>query len=367
MQMRQKDLQNTMTDEYNRIITEGLPLNVRDRVARQEAIVRNYGLQTQMEADMAAVRGALPRSVEFIRNKDQAKEYALAKATAEMAGEEFDTYAEQELNRLGITDPETAQVVLKTIQDDYLRAHNLYGISTDFLGTTLEKMGEGRKLLLDKLSNAQLKGKSADRTDKALKVFYKTPTPENLYDLWNAKKSEFDGTKFGDGATAAEWLRTDVFTNVEMFPQRIWEQVLEFPIMQADGTPHPKLKWKDQLAPYMPEILNKRASNSKAIATRQDHLMDYNWYKTKNETKEWLVDKWDRRHETLETIEKAMLTEGYDPTDVQNFLSPYRESSIQGIRESVLDDEFQDLADNGMLSMEDMGRPGVTGTLIKKI
>ena len=371
-QMRKEDLKKTMDQAYNERIANGVPFNVKERQALQEQIVRNYGRQINGTADMAEARGALPKSVEYIRNKDQAWALGEAKGNAKLVGEGFEDYAEKELNRLGISDPETAAVVLQTIQNDYLRAHNLYGINADFLTDTLEGMAKSRNVILGTLNDLQIDGFGAKRVNQAEKALIADFNAETVDALFRAKWIHRKGTKVIGPSASVTYILNDVFGNPEITP----DQNIAFntPVLNPDGSfkminvkdatgkvigKRPET-WGDRYGHrWEVDVLQKRAARDEAIRDRVQNEEDGRQDAMQKKVEAWLQTDWNRDIKTLNDRREDLKLKGYN-TD---FLNRWEGLSIQKQAEKYLRGEFEEAKQHGTLDTADFNHPYITKEL----
>ena len=365
-QLRQEDLKKTFDQVYNERIANGVPFNVKDRQALQEQIVRNYGRQINGTADMAEARGALPKSVEYIRNKDQAWALGEAKGTAKLAGETFEDYAEKELNRLGISDPETAAVVLQTIQNDYLRAHNLYGINADFLTDTLEGMAKSRNVILGTLNDLQIDGFGAKRVNQAEKALIADFNAENVDALFRAKSIHRKGNQVIGLSASVTYILNDVFGNPEITPDvtEAWNTPIlnrdgSFNMITVDGVKRPQT-WGDRYGQrWEVDVLQKRAARDEAIRDRVQNEENGRQKSIEKEVEAWIQTDWNRDIEVLNERKKDLELKGYDT----QFLNRWEALSIQNQAEDYLRGEFEEAERYGTLDTADFNHPYVTKEL----
>ena len=371
-QIRKEDLKKTMDQAYNERIANGVPFNVKEKQALQEQIVRNYGREINGTADMAAVRGALPKSVEYIRNKDQAWALGEAKANAKLAGEGFQDYAENELNRLGISDPETAAAVLQTIQNDYLRAHNLYGINADFLTDTLEGMAKSRNVVLGTLNDLQIDGFGAARVNKAEKALIADFNAETVDALFRAKSMHRKGTSVVGHSASVTYILNDVFGNPEITPDATIAR--DTPILNDDGSFN-MINVKDSTGKVIgtrPEtwgdrhghrwevdVLQKRQARDDAIRTRVQNEENGRQDAMEKKVETWIQTEWNRDIEVLNERRDDLELKGYDT----EFLNRWEGLSIQNQAEKYLREEFEEAKQNGTLDTADFNHPYITKEL----
>ena len=365
-QLRKEDLDKTVDQAYNERIANGVPFNVKERQALQEQIVRNYGRQINGTADMAEARGALPKSVEYIRNKDQAWALGEAKGTAKLAGEGFEDYAEKELNRLGISDPETAAVVLQTIQNDYLRAHNLYGINADFLTDTLEGMAKSRNVILGTLNDLQIDGFGAKRVNQAEKALIADFNAENVDALFRAKWMHRKGNQVIGPSASVTYILNDVFGNPEITPDvtAAWNTPIlnpdgSFNMINVDGVKRPQT-WGDRYGQrWEVDVLQKRAARDEAIRDRVQNEENGRQKSMETEVETWIQTDWNRDIEVLNERRKDLELKGYNT----EFLNRWEALSIQNQSEDYLRGEFEEAERYGTLDTADFNHPYVTQKL----
>jgi len=125
-------------------------------------------------ANEMQAQGYLPKEVEYIRYKNKAADYGRLKAYAKLAANDFGASLEQQLKARGITDPLAQKAFAADYQHEYLKAHNLQGLSSDFLGAAYTTMAEAKRKIFDKAENIAAINAANARADGAALVVQAT-------------------------------------------------------------------------------------------------------------------------------------------------------------------------------------------------
>jgi len=118
-------------------------------------------------ANEMQAQGYLPKEVEYIRYKNKAADYGRLKAYAKLAANDFGASLEQQLKARGITDPVAQKAFAADYQHEYLKAHKLQGLSSDFLGAAYTTMAESKRKIFDKAENIAAINAANARADGA--------------------------------------------------------------------------------------------------------------------------------------------------------------------------------------------------------
>lgn len=131
-----------MEDEYNRALIEGLPSARQAALAAGEDQLRLAGNTTEQIADSLAANGTDPAVVMQVRTGNKWRDYGRLKAYAELAGDSYGPWLEQQLQQLGpeVSDPNYKAAAIQELQTKFLKENGLYGLSADFLGPMFKKM-----------------------------------------------------------------------------------------------------------------------------------------------------------------------------------------------------------------------------------
>jgi len=343
LSIRDKDIKATVDDEYHQVLIQGTPFNVREKQALSEQILKNYGTQIEGQADMAALRGAMPRSVSQIRSFNQARDYGRLKAYAKLAGENWGMHAQTELNRLGITDPEGAAVALKVIHLDYLRAHNLYGLSSEFLTEAHDEMRKGRNAILTKMTASYVKGQNDEFMSQRLAAYRIEPSEETTYDLFRQKYGYSNGTTYSNKAEGVHYLFTEVFADPRLTPDV--EKALNFRTKDKDGKWGQT--WGEKFPQRIPELYAARAKQEAEIARDENAANAVRQHKVEKETKAWIDKDWDLDIKNFRKVRKDIELQGYN-TD---FMNIYEARSIQHQDQAWIKSDLDEAQEAGILSV----------------
>lgn len=341
--VRKKDIKATVDDEYHKALVQGTPFNVREKQALSEQILNNYGTQIEGQADMAAMRGAMPRSVAEIRGFNQARDYGRLKAYAKLAGENWAMHAQTELNRLGITDPEGAAVALKVIHLDYLRAHNLYGLSTEFLTDAHDEMRKGRNAILTEMTASHVKGQNDQYMSQRLSEYRGSPNEETTYNLFRQKSGYSDGKSYNNRTDGVNYLFNEVFADPRLTPDL--DKALNFRTKNEKG--EWGQTWAEKFPHRIPELMKSRGEKEAEIARAEQTADKVEQHKVEKETKDWIDKEWDLDIKNFRSVKKDLELQGYN-TD---FMNIYEARSIQHQNQDWIKSDLDESVENGTLSV----------------
>jgi hypothetical protein len=205
-----------MESAYAEALAEGLPTN---RVIAQQAMeaeLRAMGRTEEAIADEMARRGVNPNVVTQVRTGNKWRDYGRLKAYAEMAGDGYGPWLEQQLNKLG---PEAASpggraAAIQQLQQQYLKQNKLFGLSADFLGPMFSKMRTSSNGVIDAARRRHVVNSSKEMFEEARTTLYSQKTPDALNELFRAKAVGYDSNGALNGNTAGV---DAVFTELESY------------------------------------------------------------------------------------------------------------------------------------------------------
>ena len=206
-----KEERDTM-DEYNRAMMDGLPMDQQLSHAEAEHNLRIAGEQIEVQADMMQAKGIPMDSVEKVRNLNAARRYGRKKAYAEMAGQKWSSWMQEQFQTNTKTEvtvpdgqggfkqvtPATATTatevaaVQQSLFEDYLRQNDLVGAKPELLGGMFQTMRKANESYLAGRRMAEARASEQNRMDMARESFFESQTPENAYNLFLTGKRTID-------------------------------------------------------------------------------------------------------------------------------------------------------------------------------
>ena len=168
--IKKKDWDATMDASYNFYMTHGMTEEDQLRVEMLEDRQWAQGEDLERVADEMKRQGYEPSEVMWVRGQNSASDYGRLKAYSVMAGNQFGAWAASKLGEMDANTPEEKQAALEILQIQYLKAHKLYGLSSDFLGPMFSKMSGARDRILNKATLDQAVQQSQGRTREKIQV-----------------------------------------------------------------------------------------------------------------------------------------------------------------------------------------------------
>jgi len=130
------------------------------------------GQRIEFRADEMAKSGYSTEQVMFVRHKNSAVDYALRKALAIDAGNNYKATLQSALLKAGLKDPAEQTAFIDDFNVRYLQGHGLYTtedgqqISADFLGPVYEKMSNARSDIVGRARLQKALTDSQEHTNK---------------------------------------------------------------------------------------------------------------------------------------------------------------------------------------------------------
>ena len=209
--------QADMEEAYAQALAEGLPANQVLAQERMEQELRAMGQTEEAIADEMARRGVNPSVVNQVRSGNKWRDYGRLKAYAEMAGDGYGSWLQEQLNQLG---PEAAGPMkragaIQKLQQQYLKDNGLFGLSADFLGPMFSKMRTSSNGVMEAARKRQVVEGSTQMFEEARTSLYTQKSPEALNELFRAKSVGYgaDGKTINGPSAGVE----AVFTELESF------------------------------------------------------------------------------------------------------------------------------------------------------
>ena len=199
-------------------MTHGISLEEQLRIDLMEDELFQRGANFEAIADQLRAEGYTNEEVHYVRGKNSASDYGRLKAYSVQAGMRWQEFAQSELARMGITDKVEQEAALDALRIKYLKAHNLYGVSSDFLEPMFQRMRAGTSQLLAKTQLRNDVEFTQRKTAESLEQLVAFQSPDSLNNAFLAKTRELKSNgNYFTKAEAKQWI-FDTLANVNMFP-----------------------------------------------------------------------------------------------------------------------------------------------------
>ncbi len=311
-------------------------------------------------ANEMQAQGYLPKEVEYIRYKNKAADYGRLKAYAKLAANDFGASLEQQLKARGITDPIAQKAFAADYQHEYLKAHNLQGLSSDFLGAAYTTMAEAKRKIFDKAENIAAINAANARADGAALVVQATLNdkiinPELAGQAINQMFAE--ELKKSDDTNWVPLTRAQARDNVI---KRL-EDINKFPSDAHVIAALTAAQGKDNFyTQALPGLLEKRAASRKTAGeTKQaadkalkDQQLAHadNYFKT----------EYNYDYNNYKKVTDKLIADGHSPSDIQEKYGHYGDQSVQKRGDGDFYTRYyNDLYDDYRLTTADLEDPNV--------
>jgi len=356
--IKEKDWEATMNASYNYHMTHGISLEDQLKIDLAEDELFQRGANFEAIADQMREEGYTNEEIHYVRGKNSASDYGRLKAYSVQAGMRWQEFAQSELARMGITDKVEQEAALDALRIKYLKAHKLYGVSSDFLEPMFQRMRGGTSQLLAK---TQLKNDvefTKGETNKALEKLYGFPTADSLNNLFLTKTREINprtGTTYSS-AESKQWI-FDTLANIDLFTDEQVENLLANTKML-----HMNKMWGDDInSDFVLDLWSNRTKNRTAKQTGIDARVQVKKKELLNKALDFFEDplQFNGDKRVGEKVIKELRKQGFT-ADELDVLLPYLDQSVSGRADG---DEWRALiqysADQGTLTTEELNNPYV--------
>jgi len=364
--IKAKDWEATMNASYNYHMTHSISLEDQLRIDLMEDELFRQGANFEAIADQMREEGYTNEEIHYVRGKNSASDYGRLKAYSVRAGENWQAFAKSELVRMGITDKVEQQAALDALRIKYLKAHKLYGLSSDFLEPMFQKMRSSTDQML---AQTQLRNDvefSQRRTTEALTQLHSFLSPDSLNNAFLAKTRELN-PRTGDyfnKAEAKQWI-FDTLANVNMFPDD--EKVMN--LLQNTDMLHMNKKWGDEVNQlFVNDLIDTRVKNKDAIKTQTELAVKQKKEEILVKTRDFFNDpqRWNGDKKVGDKIILELKAQGFTNDELAEFL-PHLDQSVSARADG---DEWRkiinDAAADNTLTSEDLHQPWVPSDLRRK-
>ena len=373
--IKKKDWDATMDASYNYYMTHGMTEEDQLRVEMLED--RNWAKGEDLErvADEMKREGYTPEEVMWVRHKNSASDYGRLKAYSVMAGNKFGAWAASKLAEMDAKTPEDKQAALEILQIQYLKAHKLYGLSSDFLGPMFSKMSGARDRILNKATLDQAVQQSQGRTREKIQVLVSnfqpgsdpTLTAQSILGVHAAYTREYksNGIDTYDNAEARD-------NTIELFKEEGLFSIDSNQIRAAfKNTPYgdQNTNWYDANKVKIEEMIKEREAKINGIKTSQEAELKAAKAKELDQVESWFnpteEDRaagkgWNRDLKVGRAVIQKLIDNGHNSTVVMDKFGGYLNESVQTQNDdNWWEDHFNDKLDNHEMTEKDWEDPNL--------
>ena len=373
--IKKKDWDATMDASYNYYMTHGMTIEDQLRVEMLEDKQWAQGEDLERVADEMKREGYTPEEVMWVRGKNSASDYGRLKAYSVMAGNQFGAWAASKLGEMDAKTPEEKQAALEILQIEYLKAHKLYGLSSDFLGPMFSKMSGARDRILNKATLDQAVQQSQTRTREKIEVLVSnfqpgsdpTLTAQSILGVHAAYTREYKSSAFDTYNDAEARDKT-----IELFKEEGLFSIDSNQIRAAfKNTPYAdqNTNWYDANKVKIEEMIKDREAKKTLIKTSQAAELEAAKEKELDQVERWFKptdeDKaagkgWNRNYDVALKVTRQLVANGHDPAVVQDKFGGYLDQSVQSQMDSNWwEDHFNDKLDNHEMTEDDWEDPNL--------
>lgn len=306
---------------------------------------------TQILAAGRAYRssGAPERVVNFLFGTDKAVQMGRDRAIAEMAANQFASYAQNKLLERNAVTPGQVASELDPITIEFMQENNMYGLSKEFLAPAFLKIRTARASLVAAAEKAEIVQNQAQQRSDALNLLAMKPTPEVLLETMDVVRSTVDERGAVIGRTGA---LDEVFTllgDVTLFPTDadIINLLKDTPTDQGSMYERHRIR--------VDNLLKKRSEDRRSEKQLRDANEVIYHEKVIEAGKNFLQNEWDGTQETLKSVIEQIDATGADSAE----LKPYLLSGNAARQTSFWKEEFEEQRQNGTLNPNDVYQPWV--------
>ena len=353
-----------MNASYNYHMTHGISLEEQLRIDLMEDELFQRGANFEAIADQLRQEGYTNEEVSYVRGKNSASDYGRLKAYSVQAGMRWQEFAQSELARMGITDKVEQEAALDALRIKYLKAHKLYGISSDFLEPMFQRMRAGTSQLLAKTQLRNDIEFTQRKTAESLEQLAAHKSPDLLNNYFLTKTREIDPrTKTFFTPSDAKQAVFDTLANIDMFTDGEVAKLLE-------GTTllHMNKTWAAANPIEYKELIKTRSVNKTARDNNAATILKQQKKEILDNTRNFFNDptRWNGDRRVGLQIFAELKKQGFTTAELSEFL-PYLDQSVQGRADG---DEWRQqiiaLKEDGTLTSEDLSSAWVPQDLKNK-
>ena len=350
IQRREQKISDTVDAAYLYNMSNGAsPLDRQQQKLAENFLVAN-GQKIEATANLAAAKGAFPKSVAHIRSLNQAWEYGNLKAVAAKAGESFGIDAEAYLASQQVTGTIDTKVALDKFQIQYLKEKGLYGLPSDFLIEMFDDVRKSRQVLVYNAQKLEVSEQSKTVIRQAENSFFSVNIVEKqakLNGLFKLKSDVFENGQTANGGTAAaEYIIKDILGD----PAKVTDEELkELLKVKTDNGQ----TWGER---YRARIYKMRRERSNQVV--QDYRLQLSLDTVASNKKvddviAWIKGgNWNKDLKAITELKVELKKQGVTKEALDR-LSVYEAQSFQHQREDYWTQELSEKRDAGTLSNAD--------------
>ena len=373
--IKKKDWDATMDASYNFYMTHGMTEEDQLRVEMLEDRQWAQGEDLERVADEMKRQGYEPSEVMWVRGQNSASDYGRLKAYSVMAGNQFGAWAASKLGEMDANTPEEKQAALEILQIQYLKAHKLYGLSSDFLGPMFSKMSGARDRILNKATLDQAVQQSQGRTREKIQVLVSNfeagtdpkLTAQSVLGVHAAYTREYksNGIDTYDDAEARDMT-------IELFKEEGLFSIDSNQIRAAfEATPYAgqNTNWYKANETKIEEMIRERENKKKLIRDSQADELKAAKDKELDQVERWFnptdEDKaagkgWNRDIKVGRDVIQKLVDNGHDYAVVMDKFGGYLDQSVQTQNDdNWWEDHFNEKLDNHEMTKEDWEDPNL--------
>ena len=250
---------------------------------------------TQILAAGRAYRssGAPERVVNFLFGTDKAVQMGRDRAIAEMAANQFASYAQNKLLERNAVTPGQVASELDPITIEFMQENNMYGLSKEFLAPAFLKIRTARASLVAAAEKAEIVQSQAQQRSDALNLLAMKPTPEVLLETMDVVRSTVDERGAVIGRTGALDQVFTLLGDVTLFPTDadVINLLKETPTDQGSMYERHRIR--------VDNLLKQRSSDRRTEKQLRDANEVLYHEKVIEAGKNFLQNEWDGTQETL--------------------------------------------------------------------
>ena len=365
--IRKKDWDVTADASYNFYMTHGLSLEDQIRLYLLEYKQWAQGEALEQVADQMKEEGYTPQEVMWVRHRNSASDYGRLKASSVIAGNKFGAWAASKLGEMDAQTVEQKQAALEILSIEYLKAHKLYGLSSDFLGPMFTKMSGARSRIINQAELAEAVASSEKRTREKFEVVVANMTPESVNELFVAFTRQYEEGSFDTYTNAESRDKTldALLLNIEAFPADKTELLVQ--LLKETPYGDQNTFWYDANKKQIEEKLAQRAqkleykNTTNAYRVKQAkaaELAEVDKYFNPSEEDKKAGKGWNGDFRVVDKIMNDLVKKGHDAQIVQERYGHYLDQSVQTKNDPTFwESHYQTKLNDHRLTLEDFNDP----------
>ena len=363
--IQNKNWDATSNDAYNYYMTHGMDIEDQIKLDLLEDKEWQRGELIEQRADGMVADGYTPSEVMWVRHQNSASDYGRLKAYSMLAGRDFGAWAKSKLIEAGITETSEQQAALETLQIEYLKAHNLYGISSDFLGPMFESISQdkGKIIAASQLREAVVASKK--RNNEKLLVLEASigkpdgPQALNEYHLQLTRSYDDKGNLLDPGSAKEKILSASEspFLDIEKFPDD--GAILNlFGSTQFAGM---NASWLQLHPDEIRLLIEARETKKETKAQKGEEINNRRLKKELDAAKDYLKPGggWDGTPEDYDKVVKTLSSNGHTLKSINDEIGHFRSLSIDKQDGDFWTNHFTEKVDDHRIGVADLDNANI--------